>query len=158
MTSIVDITGSFPLTVCTPFATDAPPSHASLKTLHLELNSCATTIPSNLGGATYGHLFLCMPAATYLALPNAAAFVAPVNPGNAPIIAAGATNAFITEANRAHLVQVKTHETYLLTDSALKKLLLEAVPTTYLQTLQHETLGFALCPFFAFILHQNDFP
>ena len=77
MSSIIDITGSFPMTECTPLPKDAPPNHATLQTLHLELNSCATAIPSNLGGGSFGHLFLCMPAAEYLLLPTAIPFIVP---------------------------------------------------------------------------------
>jgi hypothetical protein len=68
-------------------------------------------------------------------------FDPPVHPGDTPDI--GATAAAITEANRRFLAEGKEYALYVNADTALKKLLLKAVPIVFTQKLKNPLLGFA---------------
>jgi hypothetical protein len=100
--STIDPITLFPHPELTPIAADEVPTFANLKIIHRQINANAMAITSARGGGHYGHLALVVPAATYMALPNAAAWVQPGNPGPIPGMAVGATAAQIAEAGRVH--------------------------------------------------------
>jgi hypothetical protein len=83
--------------------------------------------------------------ATYTAATGLATvpFVAPVNPGVAPVIPPAATQTQITETNRQFLADQKEFTIYKTTKVTLKKQVLEAVPATYVNKLKDKSLGFA---------------
>lgn len=131
----------FPHPTLTIFSTTTP-SQATLRILHQELNANAIAIPSARGNGALGHFALVTSAANYLTL-ALVPFLAPDHPGVAPIHAANATGAQITEVNRQFAVDVKEHTLYNNTEAALKKQLLQAVPATFTQKLCHPELGYA---------------
>jgi hypothetical protein len=137
---------------CTPLSKDIVPTHLTLATLHRELNTYAMGIPSNRGGGNHGHLALVMPAADYLTL-TAAAYNAPVNPGPNP--APGATQPQITENNRLHAAAMAEHKAHRDTETALKSMLIKAVPLPYIEELQDQVLGFATTSTLALLTHLD---
>jgi hypothetical protein len=102
-----------------------------------------TKKPSWQGNGTLGHCALVVTPATYEIASNGIPFVAPINPGAAPIHPNGATNAVITKINRQLLANQKEFTTYMTTKACLKKLILTAVPTTYTDELKAKFIGFA---------------
>jgi hypothetical protein len=143
MTSSDDVSTIFPHPNLTAVKPGELPTHVSLAVLHQELNTNAMSIPSHRGGGAYGHLTLCIPPAAYAILPNAVPFVAPHHPGANPVHPANATAPQITEINRAYLADLEEYKLYSATDHQLKKLLLAAIPITFVQALANPTLGFA---------------
>ena len=137
------IADQFPHPELTPLPTDTEkPNHASLKLLHKELNANAMAITSDLGSGRHGHLALTVSAATYLVLADAE-FVPPEHPGPAPIHAAAPTTAQITKTNRQFAADTLAFKVYASIESSLKKLLLIAVPSTYIDELSNDVLGYA---------------
>jgi hypothetical protein len=132
---------NFPHAVLTPLATHRPTVPA-LALLRQELNTNAISVPSARGNGLLGLYALVVSAATYTT-DAAIAFDPPVNPGVAPVIPPAATQAQITEANRQFLADHKEFSTFKSTEAALKKQLIEAVPSTYINKLKHKSLGFA---------------
>jgi len=57
---------------------------------------------------------------------------------------------------RAFLADLKIFETYMATDIALKKYLVQAVPSTYLNAMSHHTLGFAQCSTLQLLNHLDS--
>ena len=143
MTSEVS-SSNFPHAVLTPLPNQRPTVPA-LELLLQELNANAISVPSARGNGSLGLYALVVSPATYLAATGLAAvpFVAPVNPGVAPVIPPAATQAIITETNRQFLADQKEFTIYKTTEATLKKQILEAVPATYVNKLKNKALGFA---------------
>lgn len=139
-----DITSSFPHSAFTPLdcTTKGKPDHAALTILEKEVFENARAIYSPLGTGTHGHLFLVVSDARYCTLTGAAvAPVHPVNPGVHPNV--GGTAPQIAQENRIHKDALEQFRTYTLVDANIKKLILEAVPPTYLEELSDTIMGFA---------------
>lgn len=153
--SAPDVATNFPTPELTPHANEKP-THLTLKVLHRQLNSNAVSIYSARGGGQYGHLSLVVPDTTFNALPNTVAFVAPEHPGPRPVHAAGASAAAITEGNRAYLANLEEFRVYTAGDNALKKLLLQAMPSTYTEFLAHDTLGYAQVTTLELLNHLDE--
>jgi hypothetical protein len=128
---------------CTPLAKDARPTHLTLATLHRELNAYALQQKTNLGGGRHGYLALLLTPAAYLLLTQTP-FVEPLHPGNNPIHAPAATTAQITETNRAYAAGLVQYTDYHTVEQQLKSMLLEAVPSTFIQLLEDQQFGFAM--------------
>ena len=129
---MTDAASKFVIPVLTPFPVNVSPNFTTITLLQTEVNTNAQGIRSSAGGI-YGLLPLNMTTAAYNALPNAIAFIAPVNPGDNPTHVAGATQPQITEANRAHLVNKANWEKYHDTNQALKSQILSVCPDIYLE-------------------------
>jgi hypothetical protein len=149
-----DVEKDFPHPELTPHA-EVTPTHLTLKTLHCKLNANAAAIRSNHGGGQHGLLSLVVPPATYATFPNTVPFVAPANPGPEPVHPAGATGPAIAEINRSYLARLDEFNTYDSTDKALKKLLIKAIPKTYIDYLSDETLGYATCTTLNLLTHLD---
>jgi hypothetical protein len=118
-----------------------PLTQATRRILHQEINANATAVRSARGNGLLRHYAMVTEAATYTAEEGVEAFAPPVHRGNTP--AKGANAAAITEANRQFLAAGKENMLYANTDKALKKLILQAVPTVFTQKLKDERLGYA---------------
>jgi hypothetical protein len=139
-----EITSSFPHSAFTPLncTTKGKPDHAALTILEKEVFENARAIYSPLGTGTHGHLFLVVDGPRYCTLTGAAvAPIRPVNPGVHPNL--GGTAQQIAQADRIHKDEVKQFQTCTVVDANLKKLILEAVPPTYLEELADTVMGFA---------------
>jgi hypothetical protein len=99
------------------------------------------SIPSSQGIA-HGHLTLVVDAARHLAV-TTYAFIVPAHPGPHIALAATASNAQITEANRVYQSSIKSVNIYKAVEASLKKQLIIAVPFTYIDELSDEEFGFA---------------
>ncbi|CAB9517303.1 hypothetical protein SEMRO_847_G210280.1 [Seminavis robusta] len=145
----------FTTSTLTPISMDDKPNYNTLKVLHQEINANAMAISSTLGGGHYGHLALVLPAATFIALPDAIAWVNPAHPGPNPVHAGTATAAQITETNRLFAAHELRFLFYKETQNALKKQLLEAVPDTFTKILKHEMYGYAQVTVLAILTHLD---
>ena len=147
---------------------DATPTQATLLVLYAEMNANAISVPSQRGNGALGHYYLVAGGAEYtLAAGNheAAApedeerpivFVPPRHPGNAPQHEAGATGNQITEVNRQFKVDTEEYMAYVQTEAALKRLLLEAVPSTFTKELRDTKLGYAKVSTLAILQHLEN--
>ena len=130
----------FPVTQLTPLTNK--PTHATLKILQTEINSCAASVQSNAGGGNHGHLTLTLTATEFFSLAGTA-YTPPTRPTPNPVHHPQANSATITETNRYHNLVWAEFRLFHATDRALKKLLLEAVPPLFLEELRDDTVGFA---------------
>jgi hypothetical protein len=138
------VTANFPQPVLTPFATEfQPPTHSSLQVLQRELNANAMSVHSNEGGGTFGHLTLTISVADYAAIIGMIPFPPPPAPPAAPVYAVGATDTAIGEAVRLYQEQLRCFQRYHDTDKALVRLIIQATPATYIQTLDDPAFGYA---------------
>jgi len=143
-TPFIKITESFPVKVLSPIATSiAPPSYATIQLAQTQLNSNATSVPSQGGDGVHGHLALTVTPARYAELSNGnVAFVAPINPPIDPVHGANATAFQIAENIRQHKAQLTTFRTYHDVDKALRNMLIDAVHPVYIRALYDTSVGF----------------
>lgn len=118
------------------------PTNTTLQLLQKQLYANARAIYSTRGGGANGHLSLVMPAADYLARAGQA-FVIPIHPGDAPVHAAAATAAQITETNRQFAHDLNEFTLFTTVTEELKKQILIAVESRYLSMLEDPDFGFA---------------
>jgi hypothetical protein len=112
----------------------------SLTVLQRELNANASSIHSQRGSGTHGHLVLvCRP--TVFAVISPTAFIPPTNPGPppAPGLAAAARTVQLAE----HKAQLDEFNLYTFVDSALRQQLIKAVPSIHIKALEDPTLGYS---------------
>jgi hypothetical protein len=150
----VNVTNTFPHAVLTELPNERPTLH-TLKLLHIEINANAVSVPSNRGNGTLGHLALVVTPATYNIASNNVAFIPPPNPGAAPVHPPQATQAIITETNRQFLADLNEFRTYNTTEAAIKKLLITAVPATFINHVRDEMLGFANISVLTILTHLD---
>jgi hypothetical protein len=131
---------TFPHPILSPILLE--PNNTSLQLLQQELYANAKSVHSTRGGGANGHLALVMPPAEYLAR-TAQAFIAPVHPGDQPILPPNPTAHQITETNRQYAADLAEHTRYLTVLETLKQQLLTAVSPRYVRILAHQTFGFA---------------
>ena len=139
-----DIIASFPHTAFTKLncSNKGKPDHAALTLLDKEVFENARAIYSSLGTGRHGHLFLVVSDQRYCTLTGAAAApVHPANPGVQPL--AGGTQHEIAQADRIHKDALAQFKTSVIVEAHLKKLILEAVPSTYLDELSDAVMGFS---------------
>jgi hypothetical protein len=141
-------------TLTTLQSIEGKPNHASLKLLHKELNANGMSIPSVRGSGQHGHLSLIISNATYLALANLP-FQAPVHPGPAPEHTPAATGPQITETNRQYASNLKEFQVYTSVEASLRKQLIAAVPSTFIDELSDDVLGYANTTTLALLNHLD---
>ena len=117
------------------------PDYESIAEIHLKLNLNATSVQSNLGCGTIGHLFLTVLPAIYATL-STIAFVPPVNPGPGLSIPASATGAVIADLRYRHIEVTKIFTEYRNTDKALCQIMLASTDKLYVQSLRHKYIGY----------------
>ena len=144
MSSPTDPSTLFPHPELTAIPNDAKPDYASLKIIHQQLNANAMAVPSDLGGGNHGHLALVIPAAQYNAIPNTAPWVEPAHPGPNPVYPVAApTGPVIAAVDRQFKHALEAFRSCNSTQAVLKRLLISAVPDTYIKTLKDEYFGYA---------------
>jgi hypothetical protein len=129
------------------------PTHESLATLEKEINSNAMSIPSARGSGS--HLALTITPAKYLTL-TGVAFEAPTSPGAAANHPAAATTTQITEANRRFDAAKIEFQTYNVIEGLLKRQVLSAIDSMYLDELNDETVGFTTSTCHALLAHLRS--
>jgi hypothetical protein len=133
---------TFPLLELTPFPSDRAPKPREIRIMQRELYQQAMAIETTLGGGEHGHLGLLLTPAQYAALPGPPpAFTAPANPGI--FLAAAGTAAQIASHQAAHKDRVSTYQRCVDTEKALKAMIIQAVPPTYIASLSDDLFGYA---------------
>ena len=154
--SIIDPIDLFPHPVLTPIPQDAKPNYTNLKTIHQQLNANAMAIPSNRGGGQHGHLPLVIPAAQFNAIPGTIPWVDPVHPGPNPVYPMPTpTGPVIAATDRAYKQDVEAFKSSTTTQAVLKRLLIAAVPDTYIKILKDEDYGYANVSTLAILTHLD---
>ena len=140
MTTAIDkIVDNFPHPNISPIV--GQPTYETLAQLHLQLNSNAASVHSNLGNGQLGLLQLTVSEAVYNTL-SATPFIRPTNPGASVTIPQGSTGAVITELNRAHDAATHLFSQYDAVDKALKQQIVGAVDAMFLRTLRSKYVGY----------------
>lgn len=119
------------------------PTYAQLDTMQSELNENAMSQKTRFAGGNFGFLGLTVPEATLVTLTNGEKYDPPVAPPAAPPHAQGATQPQITETNRQYLQDVKDYDTYNSVATALKAMVIAAVPEAFLAELKNKITGYA---------------
>jgi hypothetical protein len=132
------------------------PTRAKLVTLRECLYANASQIPTTRGGGLYGYLGAIIPAAEYLALPNAAAFVTPVHPGNLLAHGHAGTSHEIADALRAHAEQIRQFEEYQVLMQALRRQIIDTVEEKYIMSLRNKYTRYNAVSPTAMITHLFD--
>jgi hypothetical protein len=154
--SNIDPTDLFPHPELTPIPADAKPDYSSLKIIHHQLNANAMAVPSALGGGQHGHLPLVIPAAQFNAIPGTVAWQDPVHPGRNPIFPVAApTAAQIAVVERQYKHDMEAFKCCSTTQAMLKRILIAAVPDTYIKILKDEYFGYANVTTLAILTHLD---
>ena len=129
----INYRGSFEIPVLTKI--HGEPNADSLIVLQRELKANASSIYSNLGGATHGHLFLVIPPAQFNLLTNAP-FVRPNHPGllTIPVGTTAAMSAVLKDTHTEHL---RLFREVHGVEKALISQIVSAVDTEYLNALRN---------------------
>ena len=126
----------------------------SLTILQRELNANASSITSNRGTGTHGHLVLaCRPAV--FAIISPIAFNPPPNPG-VPPAAAGVPAATRTLALAEHKTQLDEFNLFTFVDHALRQQLIKAIPAIHIKALEDPTLGYSNISTLTMMTHLWD--
>ena len=126
--SIEKIVDRFPFPTIDPIT--GTPDYKSIADIHLNINSNAASVQSNLGCGTLGLLFLTISPAVYATL-STTEFVCPVNPGPEPSIPTGSTGTVIVDLWYHRTKDTKIFTEYENTDKALRQLLLASTDKLY---------------------------
>ena len=119
------------------------PTYAQLDTIQSELNENAMSQKTRFAGGNFRFLGLTVSAETLVTLTNGEKYDPPVAPPAAPPHAPGATQPQITETNRQYLQDVKDYDTYNSVATALKAMVIAAVPEAFLAELKNKITGYA---------------
>jgi hypothetical protein len=144
----------FPYPELTLLSTDRKPHLQDVRLLRRQINANAMAISSPRGGGAHGHLSICMPPADYLAL-TGVAWDVPAHPGPAPLIPAGSTGPQITEINRQYKADLDEFVLLKATEAALRKCLITAIPSTYIDILADDIFEYANVSPAAIIAHMQ---
>ena len=104
--------------------------------VHIELNSNAVPVHSNLGDRVVSLLYLTVSPTVYNTL-SATNFIPLVNPGTTPEIPVGSTAAQISDLRYAHTTPALLFNKYGPTEKALCQQILSAFDKLFVQFLQH---------------------
>jgi hypothetical protein len=139
VTTIDSLVTGFPFPTVLPIVGE--PTYESIAALHRQLNANAASIQSHLGDGLLGLLPLTVSAAVYNTL-SATPFLAPVNPGAAPVIPANSSGPQIADLRFTFNTATALFKDYDLADKALKQLLLGAVDDMFVRSLQTKYIGY----------------
>jgi hypothetical protein len=144
MTPIDASSFDFPHPVLTKIGdNNTEPTFASILVAHVELNANAASIYSARGDGLQGHLTLTIDAMDYIkrSISNKLC-VPPTAPSAVPTHLETASDAQITEKNRQHKVRKEEFILFHNADTALRNLLIAAVPPIFLADQRDPMTGF----------------
>ena len=128
-----------------PFPTfariDGQSTHTKIDEVHCYLNANASSVQSDLGVGSHGHLAPTILLAILDTL-SATPFVIPLNPGLIPEITDGSTAAQIESLRFDHATATKLFSKYDNTDKALKQQLVGAIDPLYFKAIRNKYVGF----------------
>ena len=116
------------------------PTYDTLQTLSTEIKANAASVPSTLGGGSYGHLGLVLSPDRYATLANAVPWISPVNPGPFDPPAVG-TAAQIDAAKDVWRGLKLSFDLCQATEKALIAQVVESIDQIYLRALLNRTTG-----------------
>ena len=117
-------------------------TYITIKKLHVQLNTNATSIFTILGDGQHGLLQFTVSGAQYNSV-SAVPFVAPANPGATPTYLTNASSTRIKQADNAHDKTYRLFKEYTIVDKVLKQLLLVAIEVKYYRVLRNNLIGYA---------------
>jgi hypothetical protein len=118
------------------------PTYEAIRDMHLKMNENCIAVHSNLGNGQLGHLGISVTPAVYDTL-SATPFVAPVNPGAAPVFPNGAQGPQIENIRRIFEEEQSIFNTYQNVQKAISALMIGAVDEIYFQALSLPLVGLA---------------
>ena len=117
------------------------PDYEKIAEVHLQLNSNAAVVHSNLVDGYLGPLYLTVLPAFYNTL-SATTFTPPSNPGATPDIPVGSNVVQISALQYAHTTADKLFDKYNRTEKVLYQQLLSAVDELFVRSLRHRCVGY----------------
>ena len=116
------------------------PTYDTLQTLSTEIKANAASVPSTLGGGSYGHLGLVLSADRYATLATALPWISPANPG--PFVPPAAGTAAQIEAAKDVWRELKlSFDLCQATEKALIAQIVDSLDHIYLRALLNRTTG-----------------
>ena len=116
------------------------PTYDTLQTLSTELKANAASVPSTLGGGSYGHLGLVLSADRYATLATAVPWISPANPG--PFVPPAAGTAAQIDAAKDVWRELKlSFDLCQATEKALIAQVVDSIDPIYLRALLNRTTG-----------------
>lgn len=141
MSHSTDPTASFPHATLTSIS--GKPTFSSVQVLKKQLVANAVSVRSARGNGNLGHAVLVLGQAAYDNIAGAGNnWVDPPNPGPAPVIPPGSTQHQIIAIQAQWERDTKEWETFNATEAALKRLLIAAVDSTYIASLEDPLFGY----------------
>jgi hypothetical protein len=116
------------------------PTYKTIKELHLKLNENSVKVHSNLGNGSLGYLGVTVSPDIYNTL-SATPFVAPLNPGNAPVFPEGSQGPQIANIRTVFTDATAAFNKYNAVCNAISALIIEAIDPMYLATLRLPYVG-----------------
>jgi len=139
MSSTEKITEGFPFPLIPQIV--GQPCYETIAELQLQLNANAASVQSNLGCGQFGHLWLTVQPAVYATI-SVVPFVAPVNPGAAPIIPPGSTAPQIASLRYEFAQDTILFQRFNNVDKILKKMLIASVDEIFIKSLRNKYVGY----------------
>ena len=160
MSSSTDYTTNFPHATLT--AIQGTPTFASVQLLKQECFANAASVESSITAPDLGHAMLVIGDAEYNNLATAAlgaafAFAAPARPPAQPQFNVGATNQALATAKADFYRQTNDWNAYNGVKTAIKKLVITAIPPEFISSLKDDTTGFAAVTPLQIIEHVTQF-
>jgi hypothetical protein len=116
------------------------PTYDTLQTLSTEIKANAATVPSTLGGGSYGHLGLVLSADRYATLATAVPWISPANPG--PFVPPAAGTAAQIEAAKDVWRELRlSFDLCQATEKALIAQIVDSIDQIYLRALLNRITG-----------------
>ena len=140
-----EILESFPET---PTKIQGLPTYQTLRSLRDVLKTNAASVETIIGGGTYGHLGLILPAQVYNTIvpplhQGTNSWNDPPYPGINPAIPPNATPELITYYRDNHKEALRTWKLSINVNAALRKNILSAVDEIYLRAIKAPHTGFS---------------
>ena len=125
----------------TPMDPTSRPTARTVRILRKQLFANLGSVTSELGGGGHGHLGMLMPPAAYQAISNGGVpYVPPVPPAQ-PIY--HGTAALVATLQQQHTDRKKVFEDYRDLSIETKTMMIQAIPLSFIRTLNHDQVGFA---------------
>ena len=118
------------------------PNRRDIEKLQKKIYANAATMQTNLGGGNHGHLGLTMSDEQCSTATAGQVFNRPANPGLAPIIPQGSTQAQILSLQNTHATNLKQCNTCNLVERTLKNIIINAIEDTRIDSLEDECIGY----------------
>ena len=120
------------------------PNYEAIKRLHNQVKANAFSVPSVLGGGTFGHLGLVVTPQKYAMISNAP-FIRPNHPGPC-VFPQNSTQAQIQAIKDTHTEQLRIFNEVLGVEAALRQQINDAVEESYLKAIRNRETNAIIMP------------